>query len=511
MNPLYSQQYHIQYIAPQKAYFDTNTQEELPIFAPRPETLKALEAYAFKDDAGKFIEWSPGQIEIIDCILHRSAPDAKKRIEIIASTQYGKSLAVAAGIAIRASLKPEKWAIVAGTDEKAKIIMEYVIMLSLNNDIVRTQLNVENNLDRLRMKRSADRLTFKRKGEIRVYSANATRVTETSKALMGFGAPNIIEDESALIDDILQATVMRMLGGSKDNFLIKIGNPFTRGHFLRTWLNGQYYRIFIDYKRAIAEGRYTQEFIDEMKEEAMFDILYACLFPAAEKMDMKGWLPLLTEVEVQRALVEAEMPFGIFRLGNDVAGGGRNYSVIVLRAYNVARKIYKEHEADSMKFVGVIQKHQKELAIAREDIFIDSVGVGKGAYDRIRQMNDLVFGVNGGAEPSDKTRYANLRAEMYWRAREWILRGGKLEKDENATQDNFLGDWKQLTKVKYKVQSGSGKIIIMSKEEMLKNGIDSPDVADSFAMTFARGETLPADKEAPQATQPIIHNPDPYQ
>ena len=64
---------------------------------------------------------------------------------------------------------------------------------------------------------------------------------------------------------------------------------------------------------------------------------------------------------------------------------------------------------------------------------------------------------------------------MYWRAREWILRGGKLEQDD---------DWFELTKMKWKVADSSGKIKMMSKEEMLKEGIDSPDVADALSMTF---------------------------
>jgi len=470
-----------QFIPRETPFIDPNTREDLPIFKPRQRTLELLEIYQFEDDAGEVIPWTAGQIEIIDCILHRSAPDAKKRIEIIASTQYGKSLAVAAGVVIRASLKPEKWAIVAGTKEKAQIIMEYVIMLALNNGLVRKQLDPQTPLDRLRMRRSADRLVFKRKGEVRVYSAEAGRVSETSKSLMGFGAANVIEDESALIGDILQSTVMRMLGASTDNFLIKIGNPFNRGHFYKTWKSGNYYRIFIDYVRAIEEGRYTEEFIAEMKEEALFDILYACLFPGEESMDLRGWLPLLTVSEIERAMVEEDLPFlGNKRLGNDVAGGGRNYSTSVLRSYNYAKKIYKAHEPDTMIFTGQIMLFRNEHAVAPNDVFIDKVGVGKGAHDRLHELDNRTVGVNAGDSPEDKMRYVNLRAEMYWRTREWVLRGGKLSKDD---------DWYQLSSIKYKVADSSGKIKIMSKEEMLQEGIDSPDVADALAMTFARQES----------------------
>jgi len=484
-----------------KTHYDPNTKLELPVHEPRQSTLAALALYQFVDDAGKVIEWTPGQLEIIDCILNRSSPDELlKRIQIIASTQYGKSLAVAAGVVIRASIHPERWAIVAGTTEKARIIMEYIIMLSLNDDILRSQLTPDTSLDRLRMKRSADRLTFRRKGEVRVYSAEAKQVYETSKSLMGFGAPNVIEDESALIGDILQATVMRMLGGTADNFLVKIGNPFTRGHFLKTWTSGKYHRIFIDYNRALDEGRYTRDFVEEMMQEAMFDVLYSCLFPGEESMTLRGWLSLLTEAEIERAFVDNEPLLGDPKMGNDVAGGGRNYSVSVVRGYNLAKKIYKDHERDTMIFTGIIINNKKEYGVRSDDVFIDKVGIGKGAYDRLRELNDKVVGVNAGYEPVEKSRFVNLRAEIYWRAREWILRGGKLQRDE---------DWKQLAQIKYKIADSSGKIKIMSKEEMLKEGIDSPDVADAFSFTFVNPDIPPSirDQQAPNVAPP---NPDPY-
>jgi hypothetical protein len=454
--------------------FDPNTNTDIPKVTPRQNTLAALAFYKFHDDAGREIVWAPGQLEIIDNILNRGSVEGLQRTEVIAATQYGKSLAVGAGVAIRTSLYPESWAIVAGTTEKARIIMEYVIMLSLNNSILRSQLDPATPLDRLRMKRSADQLVFRRRGAVRVYSAEANRVTETSKSLMGFGAPNVIEDEAALVPDILQATVMRMLGGHKDNFLMKIGNPFNRGHFYRSWVGEKYHRIFIDYKRGVTEGRFQPEFIEEMRNEAMFDIFYTCLFPDADTMDSKGWIPLFTEMDLKRAFVEEDVPFGEGKLGCDVAGGGRNFSVIVHRSYNVAKKVYKQNESDTMQFTGNVLLFKKNLNIKDENIFVDKVGIGKGSYDRLREQIPKVRGVGGADEPTDN-RFLNVRAEMYWRAKEWLSRGGKLMKDT---------DWYQLLAIKYKVADSSGRLKMMSKEEMLREGIDSPDVADAFAMTF---------------------------
>ena len=445
-------------------------------------TIELLKRFQLRDDTGELVNWAGGQVEIIDCIMNRESPDGLKRVETIAATQYGKSLAVGAGLAMRASTFPEKWSIVAGTKEKARIIMEYVTMFSLNNPAIRSQLDIDTPLERLRMKKSQDRLGYKKHGEVRVFSADATRVAEVSKSLMGFGSPNVVEDESALIPDVLQATVMRMLGGHKDNFLMKIGNPFNRNHFLRTWLSDHYYKIFIDYERALKEGRFSEEFINEMRDEAMFDILYACKFPEEGMIDEKGWIPLLTESEITRAYAnEEDQMFGIKRLGCDVAGGGRNYSVMVVRGFNLAKKIYKKNEPDTMRFASNVLQTATDLKVKDRDIFVDKVGIGRGAFDKLKSAKDWIIGINGGDSPTNE-RFFNIRAEMYWRAREWVLHGGKLLPDK---------DWMQLASVKYKVNP-SGKLQIMSKEEMLRNGIDSPDVADGFAMTFARSEEPPA-------------------
>jgi len=472
-------------------------------FKIRKSTLIALKAFDFKDDAGKSIVWTEGQLEIIDSIVNRESPDHKNRVEIIAATRYGKSIAVAAGVLIRVVTKPEKWGIVAGTKEKARIIQEYIIMFSLNNPMIRTQLMTEESLDRMRMKKSQDHLSFRRKGQVRVFSADATRVNSVSNALMGFGSPNIIEDESALIPDMLQAKVMRMLGDSTDNFMVKIGNPFNRNHFYRTWNSPRYYKVFIDYERGIREGRFDEEYIKEMMEEPLFDIMYACKFPEEGSIDEKGWMQLLTETELERAFVEEQPMLGVRKLGGDIAGGGRNYSTMIVRASNIAKVIYKKNEPDTMIYAGMVVAGAEKYSVRKEDINLDKVGVGKGATDRVKEMMGYTVGVSGGDSPSQGDRFVNLRAEMFWRAREWILAGGKLQKHE---------DWLQLSKIKWKAQDGTGKIIIMSKQQMLKDGVESPDIADGFSLTFAKPD-LPVSYQPQQAAGIVVNkiNDDPYQ
>jgi hypothetical protein len=453
-----------------------------------PFTDSALQRFVFKDEAGEPLEFVPGQREIMEMILTRRTPGGGKRAHVMTTTQYGKSTAVGAALSVRAATKGEKWAIVAGTGEKARIIMDYVILFSTQDPTLAQELDFSDlsQVERLRKKRSQDRLNFKEGGEIRVYSGDVKNKQAAGEALMGFGAPNLIEDESALVPDDIHAKAMRMLGGRTDNFLMKIGNPFNRNHFLKSYENPNYFQLVVDYHRAIREGRLTPEYIKEMQNEAFFDVFYECRFPGEDMVDPGGWLPLLTDTDIENAMVENGSMYGDKRLGCDVAGGGRNFSVVVARGQNYARKLLKKSIPDTMKFATKIVDLKIEERVANANVFIDKVGIGRGAYDRVNQLintefnpQPLAIGVNAGDPAQNPLDYMNSRAEMYWRVRDWIKSGGQLELDE---------DWYQLSKIKYRatLEGGRGKVQIMPKELMLKAGIESPDVADALAMTFAR-------------------------
>ncbi len=467
---------------------------------------KILETLTFKSQSGKEIIWTPGQKEMVGTILNRQSPDGKKRIHIMTATRYGKSASVAAAVLTRVAIKPEKWAIVAGTKDKAAIIMEYIAMYALDNPLFRDQLELETGgLERLRRERSRDRLTFKRRGEVRVYSADARNKRATGESLMGFGAPNVVEDESALMDDDIHTKAMRMLGDSPDNFLVKIGNPFNRNHFLKSYRNPAYHKIEIDYRQATKEGRLTSEYVEEMRKEAMFDILYEVKFPDADMIDEQGYMPLITEAELKRAKTKVKMyHFGEKRIGSDVAGGGKNFSILLVRSSNYAEIDSKDRSDDTMALVGRGLRLRKRLG--RDDrgklskIFTDRVGVGKGSYDRYREQIEDVVGVVGGSEPANPARFSNKRAENYWRGREWLLGGGKLE-DRN--------EWDALLDIRYKIVSGQ-KIKLMTKEEMIRKGIDSPDIPDAWANTFNDFESTPGLEGKAPPTEKKSKDMDPY-
>ena len=206
-----------------------------------PVIDKLLQVHTLKTKEGTIINdtLTKGQKIIMECIVTRKSPTPEQlnRIHIECITRYGKSMCIGAAVAMRVNAKADPWAIVAPTQDKAQIILDYAIQFATNDPIMRANLILsqpeQDAIDKLKEHKSKDHVTFKRGGEIRAFSAGQKSSSNRSSgdALMGFGSKNVIEDECYLIDDQTHSKVIRMLGDSPhDNFLIKIGNPWNRGH-----------------------------------------------------------------------------------------------------------------------------------------------------------------------------------------------------------------------------------------------------------------------------------------
>jgi len=374
---------------------------------------------------------------------------------------------------IASCVSGEKWAIVTGSQPKSDVIMGKVIEHLFDHQYFTSLLEYDKDdfLDRLKRERSKQNLIFRNGGAIKTFTADSRNRTRVKEALMGFGSPNIIEDESALIPDDLQSTVLRMLGGYDGGYLVKIGNPFFRNHFYRTWNSEKYKKVFIDYKQGLKEGRYTPDFIEEMRQEAFFDILYECKFPNEDEIDMDGFVSLLKGEEVARAKVITDH-VGTRRLGVDIGEGG-DKTVAILRSDSYAEIVHESRTTDLMATTKVIVDLIEDYKVDSEQVFVDATGIGSGVCSRLNELEKFINAVKWGERSEDST-YANKKAEAFWRARTWLVEKGKLQ-----PHDGF----NELLMIKYKKDSG-GRVIIKSKEQMRSEGKGSPDFADAFAFTF---------------------------
>ncbi len=444
-----------------------------------PKTDKLLQVHRFITKEGLIYNdvITPWQKVIMETIITRKAPDGsgKDRIHVMAFTRYGKSLAVGAAVALRAAIKGEPWAIVAGTKDQAQIIMDHVIQFSSHDPILKALL-VQNTDNVIKDRKKRTFITFANGGEVRAYTTGAD-----GSLVMGQGCVNVIQDESALISDNANSKVERMLGDNPhDNFMMKIGNPFHNNHFKEAYLDDNYFHINIDYKVGLEEGRMTEKYLEERRKKPNFAVLYENLFPDEASMDEKGFLPLFTHSLLEKALVDKSSvgAGGVPVMGVDPADGGDNESIIVKRWLNVAEVVLQSTEFNSVSLAGEVPP----LAMDCSQVNIDTIGVGSGTVNTLKYQSGikrLVKPLRGGDKVPDDVNnrdlFLNLRAYMFWQLKLWLEQGGKLVKNEGM---------KQLLAVKYKTNS-AGKVQIISKDELHKRGVHDLGVADALSFTFA--------------------------
>lgn len=404
------------------------------------------------------------------------------RCHLMTYTQYGKSFAVGLAVLTRICTFTDKFCILAGREKQASIIMGYIIDHAFDNPYTSSKLELspDESVEKLRRERSKNHLTFRhsngRMGEVMVLSADSRNSQTSGQAVMGFGAPNVILDEAALVNDDIESKIFRMLGGTKDNFYFKIGNPFNRNHFYRDTEDKNFFRINIDYSVGIAEGRLTKEFIEEAKKKPNFDILYENKFPPADMIDDKGYMPLLTEADLH--FVDDPRIGGLCRLGVDPSGEGSDLSAWVVRNSTRAKIVASEKVSTPKTVAQKTLLLMTDLEIDEDMVNVDSFGEGADVGKELALNGKEVDTTNVGDPANDDERFHNLRAEAFWRIREFCKKGGELVRDSR---------WNELLKIYYKFDT-AGRIQIMSKDEMRKRGTPSPNFADALSLTFCKKE-----------------------
>lgn len=202
-----------------------------------------------------------------------------------------------------------------------------------------------------------------------------------------------------------------------------------------------------------------------------------------------GLIPIQWIRDAQLREIEPGMPS---ELGVDV-GGGNDKSVVAHRRGGHVRIIRSDTNPDTMATCGNIVKDLRTTGatIAR----VDMVGIGRGIVDRAREMgggDDVklaalakrIVGVNVGTKPRDEEQFSNLKAEATWGLRDWFQQGLI---DLDPDDDDLAA---QLVTLKNKSTS-TGKNAIISKDELKRAGLPSPDRADSVVLAFMRRSPSP--------------------
>lgn len=407
-----------------------------------------------------------------ESIVRKIAFREHKRISISATTRYGKTQCVAAGIALGLQLHKVKVAFIGPQKEQASILRQYLADLILKDPELRAIAEINSTgVERIGKEANKSRMTFSNGSEYRVFSAEGD-----ANRLMGFGADIVVKDESVLISNQAHAKIMRMLGDNPESgMLIELFNPWNRdGVTFEHTQDPAWEVIHVDYKTAIEEGRTTLEFVEEQRKEITpleFTVLYESRFPD-ESDDSVFNLAYI------RAAINREIPSEVDVtekiLGCDVADKGRDRTVI----YNARQRndfyevydVYSEDKSENTAVAGRLVHFQEERGITLMNI--DSIGVGVGVVSMVkeRSVNTLtkVVGCHFGEKAFDK-KFLNRKAEAYFKLK-WLFQEGliKIPDDPRIVKDLLSMRWEFTS---------NGKIKIIDPEDR------SPDFSDALVYT----------------------------
>jgi hypothetical protein len=197
------------------------------------------------------------------------------------------------------------------------------------------------------------------------------------------------------------------------------------------------------------------------------------------------------------------------RLGVDVGGGGDATTIAEVQQFSETdfpdfrvRIKSEDHNPDTMQTAGNVIFWLRETAA--EEARVDTIGIGRGVCDRVKEQNKPARALNVGQNPQGgilkiikqgverwmteddaKEHFVNLRAELWWYVRT-LFEYDCIDIDER--DEDLAG---QLVELRFK-RTSTGKVQIESKDEAVRRGVPSPNRADSLMLGVAKLKDPPS-------------------
>lgn len=356
--------------------------------------------------------------------------------------------------------------------------------------------------DQLEVKQ--DRIELKDANNEGFISARTSRA-EQPEALQGVHSDNVMlvaDEASGIPEQVFEAAAGSMSGHSAVTLLL--GNPVrSSGFFFDT--HNRLSQDWVTMKVSCEDSpRVSEAYVEEMKsrygeESNAYRIRVLGEFP---RSDDDTVIPMeLLEMAMARDVTPSAHAPVVW--GLDVARFGSDRSALCKRQGNaILEPIKTWKNLDLMQLTGAVVAEYEVLSTNQRprEILVDSIGLGAGVVDRLRELNLPARGINVAESPAMGTTYRNLKAELWHKAKAWLeARDCWMPKDELLVAE--------LATVRYSFTS-SGKIQIEGKDEIRKRGLASPDRADAFCLTFAGDAVIGAygSSASSKWSQPLRRN-----
>lgn len=333
----------------------------------------------------------------------------------------------------------------------------------------------------------SDRINLKDAPESSFISAR-TSSAERPEALAGVHSENvllIVDEASAVPEQVFEAAAGSMSGHSATTILIS--NPTRNsGLFYKTHheLASDWFRMHVS---CLDNPLVSSDFVRQIevtygRDSNAFRIRVLGDFAAA---DSDTLIPAeLVDGAMVRDVVIGDEPMVY---GLDVARYGSDRTALCKRRGNVVVEIKHWGGLDLMQTVGMIVNEAK--LDNPEEICVDTIGLGSGVADRLREMGYNIRDVNVSESSAMNPNANRLRDELWLAAKDWLAtRAVKIPRDDTIRHE--------LVTPRYNFTS-NGKIVVESKDSLKKRGFRSCDLADSLCLTFASTAALVGGRGTP--------------
>jgi len=298
-----------------------------------------------------------------------------------------------------------------------------------------------------------------------------------------------ILDEANGIPEALWDSVLALATG-KNSRVLAIGNPDDpNSRFARVCRPNSGWNVIRisawDVRQAIVEEGIPEDVAEQLTSEEYIETARREWGEGSPRWQSKveGLFPdisdefLISPTLVDQCQNEINLPgFELGRYGADIARYGQDLSVLYRNRGGVIRLVEQWAKEDTMQSAGRIARTLREHAPKRPPANIDTIGLGAGVFDRLREQKFNVAPHQGSTRALNPAKFKNRRSEVWWTFKE-LMDEGLIDLDPD---DETLAA--QLTSVKWNTDS-AGRIYIETKEDMMARGLPSPNHADAAIMS----------------------------
>lgn len=211
---------------------------------------------------------------------------------------------------------------------------------------------------------------------------------------------------------------------------------------------------------------------------------------ASEAFETSGENAFIDPLHVLRARRNSVEGYGAIVLGVDPARGGKDKTGLIDRqgrrtGAHVCKRVDFGENTMAIAAEVVRLRNQLRPKCHTFKVVVDTTGLGGPIYDRLREMlpPQELEAVNFGEAALNPDKYANRRAEMWDRKREWYLDPAGVQVPDD---DEFQGDeTAPIRGPQATTFRSNGQLILEAKDKIKERIGFSPDLGDAHALTFA--------------------------